>query len=98
MLEIKNEAIPVEVIVKFNEQGVLMPLKLVYGDEIINIDKVFRVSIVAPIGFCSMFEYPCLIRGKRRKLYYDKYKNVWYIIKKVQVETGRFATDFLDGC
>ena len=93
MIEIRNETIPVEVIVKFNEQGVLIPLKLVYADDIYIIDKVYRVRFSAPLGYESMLEYPCLIRGVKRSLFYDRYKNTWYIVKKVQIQTGRFGTD-----
>ena len=93
MLEIRNETIPVEVIVKFNEQGVLIPLKMLYADEIYIIDKVYRMRVSAPLGYNSMLEYPCLIRGVKRSLFYDRYKNTWYIIKKVQIQTGRFGSD-----
>ena len=93
MLEIRNETIPVEVIVKFNEQGNLIPLKMMYADEIYIIDKVYRVRFSAPLGYESMMEYPCLIKGVKRSLFYDRYKNTWYIVKKVQIQTGRFGTD-----
>lgn len=98
MAEAKNEAIPVEVIVKFNEQGTITPLKVMYADNIYVIDKVYRVKSTTPIGFYSMLEYPCLICGTTKKIYFDRYKGIWYVIKKRQNEDNRYSSENIEGC
>ena len=98
MIELRDEAIPIEVIAKFNEQGILTPLKVLYADNIYLIDKVYRTRNASPIGFYSMVEYPCLIHGTKKSIFFDKYKGIWYVIKKKQIETNRFSTDLIEGC
>ena len=77
-----QEKIPIEVIVRFTENGEIRPLKLIYGDKIYLIDKVYKKTMTTPKGsFGLSLEYNCLINGKRKKIYFDRYNNIWYVFK-----------------
>lgn len=77
-----QEKIPIEVIVRFTENGEIRPLKVIYGDRILIVDKVYKKEMTTPKGaFGVALEYSCLINGRRRKLYFDRYNNIWYVFK-----------------
>ncbi len=79
-----QEKIPVEVIVKFTEQGEIRPLKVMYGDKTYLVDKVYKKQLTTPKGaFGVALEYNCLIAGHRRKIYYDRYNGIWYVFKVI---------------
>lgn len=85
------EQIPVEVIAKFLESGTVRPLKLIYLDEIYVIDKIFGQRTLIPEGtHTTMQEFVCLINGKKKKIYFDKYRNVWYLLKSVQTDIPEY--------
>ncbi len=86
-MEIIQERIPIEVIVRFTENGEIRPLKVNFGDKIYTIDKIYNKELKSPKGaFGVALEYSCLICGKRRKLYFDRYENIWYIFKNTKEE------------
>ena len=75
-----TERIPLEVIVKYNERGQIMPVKIVRGDEMFIIDKVYNIQDRTPKGsFGVAIEYKCLIKGKRKSIYFDRYNSVWFV-------------------
>lgn len=79
------EKIPVEVIVNFSPSGEIRPLKLFYSDKCYIIDKVYNHSVTTPKGCYSMaIEYKCLIGGKVKNLFYDRYNNIWFIQKAIK--------------
>jgi hypothetical protein len=83
------EAIPVEVIVKYNETGQRRPLKFMFYDELYTIEKVFTEKCVQPPwGGYSAIEYSCLIKGQRRSLYFDKSKGKWFVAKIIETDIG----------
>jgi len=91
MTSVKYEQIPVEVIAKFQEGGKIRPLKLMYLDQIYVIDKVYGQRTLIPNGtHTSMQEFVCLICGRKKNLYYDKYTNVWCLIKEIKMEDPDF--------
>ena len=76
-------AIPIEVLVKYNEQGQIRPVKVVFADEMFVVDRVFTEKTVQPPwGGYSVYEYACLLKGKRKKLYFDKQNNKWFVAKE----------------
>ena len=82
-----QEKIPIEVIVRFTEKGEIRPLKVNFGDKIYQIDKEYNKSLATPKGSLGVaLEYSCLICGKRRKIYFDRYENLWYIMKRTKEE------------
>lgn len=82
-----QERIPIEVIVRFTEKGEIRPLKVNFGDKIYTIDKIYNKELKSPKGaFGVALEYNCLICGRRRKLYFDRYENIWYIFKNSREE------------
>lgn len=80
----KLEKIPVEVIVKFSTNGEIRPLKLFYSDQSYIIDKIYNPTVSTPKGCYSMaIKYKCLIGGKIKTLYYDRYNNIWFLQKSI---------------
>lgn len=78
-----GERIPIEVIARFTERGEMRPLKLNFGDRIYNIDKIYNRSLTTPKGaFGVALEYKCLIDGRRRSIFFDRYENVWFVMKE----------------
>lgn len=75
--------IPVDVIVKFSQDGHCIPVKLVYCDEMYVIDRAVeeypynprRITNYAPRIFS------CSIEGQRRALYYYVLEGRWCIKK-----------------
>lgn len=81
------EKIPIEIIVRFTENGEIRPLKVIYGDKIYLIDKVYTKKMTTPKGaFGVALEYNCLICGRKKKLYFDRYNNLWYVFKATKEE------------
>ena len=77
------EKIPIEVIVRFTEKGEIRPLKINFGDKLYVIDKGYNKKLATPKGaFGVALEYNCLICGKRKRIYFDRYENIWYYLKK----------------
>ncbi len=77
--------VPVEVLVKYSELGQITPLKIFIQGDLYLIDKVYKQQMVTPRGsFGSALEYNCLIKGKMKKLYFDRYNNKWYVIKEFE--------------
>ena len=75
--------VPVEVVVKYNEYGQITPLKIFFQDDIFIIDKVYTAQMTTPRGgFSAALEYKCLIKGKPKKIYFDRYNSKWYVIKE----------------
>lgn len=75
--------VPVEVIVKYNEYGQITPLKILFQDEIFVIDKVYNSQMITPRGgFSAALEYRCLIKGKTKNIYFDRYNSKWYVVKE----------------
>ena len=79
--------VPVEVVVKYSEYGQITPLKIFIQGELYLIDKVYKERMITPRGgFGAALEYNCLIKGKMKKLYFDRYNNKWYVIKDYEKE------------
>lgn len=88
---IKNEQIPIEVVVKYNESGECRPLKILFRDELFVIDKVYYTKPEAPPGqVYAMQMFSILISGKRRKIYFEKNAGKWYVFKEIAVDNNKF--------
>lgn len=78
------EKIPLEVVVKYNEIGGMRPIRIVCGDKVYAIEKVYNQKMTTPKGsFAIALEFDCLISGKRKKLYFDRYSGVWFSEKQI---------------
>jgi hypothetical protein len=76
-------AVPIEVIVKYTEQGQIRPVKVIFADEMFIIDRVFTEKVVQPPwGGYSVYEFACLLKGKRKKIYFDKQNSKWFVSKE----------------
>ncbi len=80
-----QEKIPVEMIVRFTENGEIRPLKVIFGDKMYLIDKVYNKVLTTPKGaFGVALEYNCLINGRKKSIFFDRYNNIWYVFKQTK--------------
>lgn len=78
------EKIPLEIVVLFSEKGEIRPLKIFFAGKEFVIDKVYNKKLVTPKGsFGVAIEYNCLINGKKRQVFYDRYNSLWYANKEI---------------
>ena len=65
-----QEKVPVEMIVRFTENGEIRPLKVIFGDKMYLIDKVYNKVLTTPKGaFGVALEYNCLINGRKKSIF-----------------------------
>ena len=80
------ENIPVEVVVKYSETGAIIPLKIYYLDKVYNVDKLFSYRTSNPKGsFGVALQFNCLINGKKKQLFFDRYNGTWFVVKEYKM-------------
>ena len=73
------ERIPLEVVVKYTELGGMRPIKIICEDKLYPIEKVYNQKLSTPKGsYAVALEFDCLINGKRKKIYFDRYESLWF--------------------
>lgn len=79
--------IPLKIDVEFLPEGGFLPMRVIYEEQIYDIDKILKVKKYCPqtVGCISPVEYTVFISGIEKKIYYEEDSKSWFSIKEIQL-------------